>query len=445
METAGSETRIGGRPSRLVNLRKHESELHQEDMRQVPVQVASVSPVVPVEAPRVEYGQPSMMLERVEVQAPVEPVDTKALELSIAADYTAASLGATMADLPARVENRDKLTAAISEAKGESPVDQIARTASEAIAAIRAATDPDDIAEQIESLRDFAKNIKANSEMPEMTELGETIEKFIAVAEKSTGVKVKKASVPVTKRAAAVTPGAMKVTMGTPAGKRVVTAKKPMARPATKPMMKAKVATKPAVRGGMKKSAKTTRKSLSGDDAALRQALRSVASMDDEPRTRKTRAHKKGNAKRFVLAFSCALLAAVGIIYLVGSNIPDVSIRVAAMQTGVEASYPSYIPRDFSLKDISSEDGKITLTFSGAGGASFTLIEEKSSWDSAALQRNYVGQVWGEDYTTTHEQGITIYMHGSSAAWVNGGVLYKINAVNNTLTKKQLRNIVTSM
>ena len=117
------------------------------------------------------------------------------------------------------------------------------------------------------------------------------------------------------------------------------------------------------------------------------------------------------------------------------------------MQTGIQASYPSYIPRDYSLGDISSEDGKITMIFNGPDDSSFKLVEEKSSWDSSALLRNYVEPTWGEEYATTHEQGITIYISNanSDAAWVNGGVLYKITSSGTALTKKQVRSIVTSM
>lgn len=169
--------------------------------------------------------------------------------------------------------------------------------------------------------------------------------------------------------------------------------------------------------------------------------------MDDEPDARpaKSPVRRKGNVKRFALAFVCAVLCVGAVTYFVGTNIPDISVRVAAMQTGVEASYPSYIPRDYSLKDISSESGKITITFEGPDNASFTLTEEKSSWDSTTLLRNYVEPTWKDNYTSTHEQGITIYVSGSNAAWVNGGVLYKINSVSASLTNKQLRNIVTSM
>lgn len=169
--------------------------------------------------------------------------------------------------------------------------------------------------------------------------------------------------------------------------------------------------------------------------------------MDDDLKTARahTKTRKKGGFKRFMLAFGCAAACVAAIIYFVGSNIPDISVRVAAMQTGIEASYPSYVPRGFSLDGISSEDSKITLTFTSADAGTFTLVEEKSSWDSAALLRNYVEPTWQSNYTTTHEQGLTIYMFGSSATWVNGGVLYKINAEDNVLTKKQLRNIVTSI
>lgn len=59
---------------------------------------------------------------------------------------------------------------------------------------------------------------------------------------------------------------------------------------------------------------------------------------------------------------------------------PDISVKVAAMQTGIEASYPAYIPRDFSLNDVSSEEGKISISFKGPDRAAFVLSEEKSSW-----------------------------------------------------------------
>lgn len=389
-------------------------------------------------------------------------IDTKALAMSIAADYTAASLGATMTEVSNHniYDTSDKLSAAINEQQATSSIDEIARTASEAIASIRAATDPTDIANQISALKKFAEDIKTNSTMPEITELGDTIEKFITIAVKSTGIKTelnakKPALSPKASRAAAkVTKSSAKIiTSNKTAQLRSATLKN------TKPPVQRKISTtasKPTLRrtitpNGARRTARTSSRNTYTDneDLALRRALRSVAAIENDEDSSQHIARqpirRRGNGKRFILAFCCATACVAAIIYFVSTNIPDVSVRVAALQTGVEASYPAYLPSGFSLNSIDSENGKITLTFNGSDGQSFTLIEEKSSWDSTTLQRNYAEPTWGNDYTTTHEQGITVYMSGSSAAWVNGGVLYKINAGVNTLTKKQLRNIVTSM
>ena len=57
----------------------------------------------------------------------------------------------------------------------------------------------------------------------------------------------------------------------------------------------------------------------------------------------------------------------------------------------------------------------------------------------------YVKTKWGENYDSVREQGITIYISGSNAAWVNAGIVYKINNFQGELTKKQIKNIVTSL
>lgn len=381
-------------------------------------------------------------------------LDTRSLAMSIAADYTAANLSAAMHTIPP-VEQTDSLSLAINEQHATKSIDEIARIASEAISSIQAATDPADIARQIESLQAFAAEIKSTNNLPEIIELGDTIEKFIAIASKSTSIQAEttKKAAPKPALSPKATRAASKVTKSTT--KMMSSA----ARPAPKPAARTTKASSAAVRSTrpvqkvaarpVRRPAKTAvHPQLADDkDAALRKALRSVASMDDDLKTARahTKTRKKGGFKRFMLAFGCAAACVAAIIYFVGSNIPDISVRVAAMQTGIEASYPSYVPRGFSLSDISSEDSKITLTFASADAGTFTLVEEKSSWDSAALLRNYVEPTWQSNYTTTHEQGLTIYMFGSNATWVNGGVLYKINAEDNVLTKKQLRNIVTSI
>ena len=397
------------------------------------------------------------VIDNAPAPAPTPAIDPRDLAMNIAADYAAASMSAAVAE-PAPELSVDTYVGL--DATSTDSIDAIARAASDAIASIRAATEPEEISEQIASLQAFAENIRANSSMPEMAELSNTIDKFISVAMKSTKVKetaskkvslsskANRAADKVAKSSAKVINRAKPTTAAKPATKTTKgAAKRPaVARPATSRPIVKKSATRPVARPTSRTATRPTATSL-GQDQALRRALRSVAAMDDEPDARpvKSPVRRKGNVKRFALAFVCAVLCVGAVTYFVGTNIPDISVRVAAMQTGVEASYPSYIPRDYSLKDISSESGKITITFEGPDNASFTLTEEKSSWDSTTLLRNYVEPTWKDNYTSTHEQGITIYVSGSNAAWVNGGVLYKINSVSASLTNTQLRNIVTSM
>ena len=132
--------------------------------------------------------------------------------------------------------------------------------------------------------------------------------------------------------------------------------------------------------------------------------------------------------------------------YFVNLNMPNVSLKVAAIQTGIEASYPAYIPRDYSLSDITSESGKVVLNFhNNTTGVMFTILEEKSSWDSNALASNYVQKEYGDNYTIVREQGLALYISGSDAAWVNGGICFKIKTVSGYLTKKQIKNIAASL
>ena len=188
-------------------------------------------------------------------------------------------------------------------------------------------------------------------------------------------------------------------------------------------------------------------------DQARQKALANAAKSVDSNEMMKTKKAKKQKAPkvhfglgRVVLALSCAAAAVFAIVYFVNLNMPDISMRVAAMQTGIDAKYPGYVPRDFSLSDITSENGKITLNFKNAGtGDAFSLVEEQSSWDSSALLTNFVKDEFGEGYSTVREQGLTIYISGSDAAWVNGGVVYKIYTTSGSLTKKQINTIATSL
>lgn len=185
-------------------------------------------------------------------------------------------------------------------------------------------------------------------------------------------------------------------------------------------------------------------------DSALTAALKNVDTIDDKEETAgaitsSISTKSAFGPKKIALAFACAAIAVGAIGYVVSKSTPDLSVRVAAMQSGIDASYPSYVPRGYSLSDVVSSDGKLEMTFSNSDGTSFVLTEEKSAWDNDALEQNYAQETWGNNYTSVREQGITILIAGSDAAWVNGGIVYKIDASGNNLTKKQIKSIVVSL
>ncbi len=145
-------------------------------------------------------------------------------------------------------------------------------------------------------------------------------------------------------------------------------------------------------------------------------------------------------------AVSAAAAIVFAVVYFVNLSTPDLSLRVAAIQTGIDASYPSYVPRDFSLSDVTSESGKITMNFKNSStGETFALIEEESSWDTTALLENFVRKEYSASFSTVKENGLTLYIDGSSAAWVNAGKIFKIRAENGVLTKKQISSIAASV
>ena len=187
-------------------------------------------------------------------------------------------------------------------------------------------------------------------------------------------------------------------------------------------------------------------------DRAIKKALASASDvpavsekMTEEKRKKTSKMHF--GAGRVMLALSCAAAIVFAVAYFVNLNMPDISLRVAAMQTGINATYPGYVPRDYSLSGITSENEKITLNFkkSGSSDNNFTLIEEKSAWDSSALLSNYVKSEFGDDYSTVKEQGLTIYIGKDKATWVNGGIVYKLISTGTKLTNQQIRSIAVSL
>ncbi len=141
------------------------------------------------------------------------------------------------------------------------------------------------------------------------------------------------------------------------------------------------------------------------------------------------------------MALSLLLLAG----YLTYINLPNLSVRVAASQAGIDAGYPGYRPDGYRLAGVNYDKGSVSLKFAAnAGPQNFTITQQQTSWDSTAVKENYVKTKWGDDVVPYSERGLTIYAHEGNAAWVNGGILYTITG-DATLSTTQVRSIATSL
>lgn len=191
-------------------------------------------------------------------------------------------------------------------------------------------------------------------------------------------------------------------------------------------------------------------------DRAIQQALRKVATMNDDGADEGRATVQFGEAvqkkagffkqRRLAIA-GVMMVISLGLLgYLVHLNLPDISVRVAAMQAGIENAYPSYVPASYRLDGlVKEENGKITMAFKNDQGQKFTLSEEKSNWDSTAVLANYAKKQWGDDYAIAKGQGLTIYISESNAAWVNGGVFYTLLDADNNLSASDLHDIAVSL
>ena len=145
------------------------------------------------------------------------------------------------------------------------------------------------------------------------------------------------------------------------------------------------------------------------------------------------------------VVMSCVALVLLGG-YLTYLNMPNLSVRVAAAQSGVAASFPQYRPDGYRFDGpIAYAPGEVIINFEANGGPQkFTIKQKDSSWDSQAVLDNYVAKKSNNQYITSSEGGLTIYTFDNKAAWVNRGIFYSIDG-DAPLSSEQVLRIAASM
>lgn len=173
------------------------------------------------------------------------------------------------------------------------------------------------------------------------------------------------------------------------------------------------------------------------------------AAMEQAPAKADTKLHKAKKPRRKVSRHMSVASATLGLILLGGYftylNMPSLSVRVAAAQAGIDASYPSYRPAGYQLNGpVAYSEGEVSMKFaSNSGPQSYSISQKKLNWDSSAVEQD-VSQRTDGSYTTSTSGGLTIYLYGNNAKWVNGGILYTLQG-DAPLSSEQIDHIATSM
>lgn len=175
----------------------------------------------------------------------------------------------------------------------------------------------------------------------------------------------------------------------------------------------------------------------------------SAANFDSKPKAPAQQTPVKVSSKKpKVKKISFGLIisiAVVIILFLAYYFVPEISLRIASFQTGIDPSYPSYTPANFrSNGPVSSSNGIVKIDFVGNENQTYTITQEKSTWDSSALLENVVKPAIGQSYITNQYSGITIYSYNNTSTWVNAGKIFKLNS-SSPLKSEDVRRIAISM
>lgn len=176
-------------------------------------------------------------------------------------------------------------------------------------------------------------------------------------------------------------------------------------------------------------------------ETAINEAFKKLDEHREEGKATVKRHFKFVNTASIII--STVLLLIIG--YFIYINMPVLSVRVASAQAGINATFPEYHPDGYSLSGpVSYSDGEVTINFrSNTNNSKFVINQSRSSWDSTAV-KNQIAKDSNNSFVTTSERGLTIYTYGGNAAWVNGGILYRING-DATLSGDQIRRIASSL
>jgi hypothetical protein len=142
-------------------------------------------------------------------------------------------------------------------------------------------------------------------------------------------------------------------------------------------------------------------------------------------------------------AVAVAVVVMSGYVWL--QNYPKLKLHSASSKAGFALTLPAYLPSSYSLSGpVEASNGHATISFKSPSAKDHLKITQRTtSWDSSSLRANVI-DTKASDYTSVNGQGLTIYLWGGNAAWVNHGIWYGIEGASN-LSREQLLKIAYSL
>jgi hypothetical protein len=179
-------------------------------------------------------------------------------------------------------------------------------------------------------------------------------------------------------------------------------------------------------------------------DAMSAQSIHAAATTPPQsPALQQALAAAKQSTRKPSLVKIAAALAAIAIMAGVvwTQNSPKLAFHNAAAQVGIDATLPTYIPSSYhQAGPVQVSDGQLTLNFaSPSDNQPLKITQQQSSWDANSLRDNYISQQT-DNYLAVQGEGLTIYMFGNQANWVNHGVWYQISGTSK-LSRDQIIKI----
>jgi hypothetical protein len=142
-----------------------------------------------------------------------------------------------------------------------------------------------------------------------------------------------------------------------------------------------------------------------------------------------------------------AIVLAAALGFAAWQKFPQFSVKLAASRVHISASVPSYKPEGYSLAaPAQAIDGKVLLKYKAVSDAAQSYDISQSPSDMTSISLANTLSPAGNQMQTSQVGGNTVYIYGprNDAAWVNNGILYKLNDRAN-LSSDEILNIVKGL